>query len=999
MSCCNNITPLMADAKLRVNTRVVFDRLIAQPAFRSEFEPGENSGLVRDIVVPPYGTMARVGGRLLPGSILQTSKALEKLHEAIAQSLDAIIPPAAYASMIVPSLGEALSEMAHSINEKYPVLPDSATLVPIVFAPSGRKTEDQVKDIARVFTAIESIDGRDWLESLLNGIRHRLNNNGVEGEEIEDILDTIRTQKNLPGSQIRRFLDFLDDEALSRVRLQVTMRLMKAIAAQSKKPGFKEYVARVIQCYERFAGVEGEALMLDVSSIYGQKNNALFGEHLSSTTFYACLPVWAEWSVQLFESRTEPTCGFKTIREVSYRFRVNGMNPQAGCSAFKARLQRINDKVLSAPNPDLFVKRDIGELIFLWLVLPKSIDAAEKGDVQVDDVHKIAAKLKNDPLTTLRTIHKRLEDRSGVMDDLAFELISLLKTKSPGIVEIAGRDAERFTVALGRGVVNWEAVESIASPMTDILMKSERGEDSVEWFKHLSIASATSVKGSIASYGVEMKLRERSLTGRGAPHVCAMSRDMEQAVIPVRFVPYTKSKKTNHWSPAVPDTSIFGTQTGIEIEYDLNTLALRRVKDDDKERAEQLRAASLCAFTLVCYITLWELVRRTKAASTNPLVMTLVRLQHSGKRRHGESDAHDGNTAIYGISQALEKALARELPVKLQGLATEQDDTTRWRNRGALYALLGGQGLHFPMPGNLDRVALLTYVTRPCDTHPAHPDADGYLYVSRTYTAHKTGDMGHLCLDSMFSRLVENRQDFKNPSAILEEVARLRNAGFEHIILLSHHFGNRHVGRASERHSPHATLEFLDEAAKRFPDVHLYPLRRDVFPATRLRKRGSTESGFEVVNFSDHQAMYDEIANAVLRSLMPIYTFATLTVVGEEQRPQSGFCTYFFDVEQRLTDMERNEQVRQNILGIGEAQGVRQTLIAVLRALHFMESEKPAAKNNLLPVLDPFDWATPKTTAGAGEIAIMTRRGGRSVLLSVPALLAHVTKVLHKEDL
>jgi hypothetical protein len=50
-----------------------------------------------------------------------------------------------------------------------------------------------------------------------------------------------------------------------------------------------------------------------------------------------------------------------------------------------------------------------------------------------------------------------------------------------------------------------------------------------------------------------------------------------------------------------------------------------------------------------------------------------------------------------------------------------------------------------------------------------------------------------------------------------------------------------------------------------------------------------------------------------------------------------------------------------------------------------------------LPVLDPFDWASPSTTAAAGEVEIMSRRRTGNVLLSLPAVLAHATKVLHKE--
>jgi hypothetical protein len=250
----------------------------------------------------------------------------------------------------------------------------------------------------------------------------------------------------------------------------------------------------------------------------------------------------------------------------------------------------------------------------------------------------------------------------------------------------------------------------------------------------------------------------------------------------------------------------------------------------------------------------------------------------------------------------------------------------------------------------------------------------------------------------MHSRLVENRKEFRSPQPILEEIRRLQESGFSHVMLLSHHFGNRHIGRAAERHAPHGTLEFLDEAVKRFPEMHLYPLRRDVFPATRLRRRQGNESGFEVVAFKDHQEMYASMGQDVLRSVMPIYTFATLTVVGDDKdRPQSGFCTYFYDVEQRITNVEAAKTAEMNMLGIGQAAEVRKSLISVLRAVHFVESEKPSSKSVLLPVLDPFDWANPSKTAASGEVEIMNRRGSRSVLLSLPAVLAHVTKVLHKE--
>ncbi|GGY69039.1 hypothetical protein [Pseudoduganella albidiflava] len=984
---------------LHLNTRSVIQRLVANPSFQPEFVPGTETGFIRDVEIPPFGTTAKLGGRLVPGSEPATAHAVEKLRDAISSELDALMADVDFSALTIPSLSKALEVLAKSVGERVPEFPKTATMVPIQFAAPGRKSDERSKDVARVLSAIETIDGRNWLDVLLNGIATKLRKDGQEEMFIEEVVTAVRSQGTRPGSQIRQLLDFLDDEALSRVRLQVTLRLMECVAAQSNRPGMKAYVGRVRECFDMFAGIEADSLLLDVSSAYGLGNNSEFGDHLRKALFYHCLPAWAEWSVQLFETRTEPARGFNTVREVSYRFRVNGQNPQSGMSAFDTRLSRIHERVLAAPGPEQNVKRPVAELILLYLVIPKSIDDAEALDLGATAA-SIASQLKLDPVRTLTILHDRLTRRSKAMDDIADELVSVLQTKSRTLVDVVNRGVDKFTVALGREIVNWDAVESLTSSKTNVLKEAEKGPNSVVWFAHLTISDMPVVPGSIASYSVQTQLQERSFTPSGDAEQITIERDLSSAVLPVRLVPFRWTKEKLDWSSDIPNEAAFMAGAGVQVEYDLKTLKLSRVAEVDRARSEQLRAAVLTAFSLLTYVALWEVVRRTATALNRPVSMTMVRLQHSGKKSSREEDAHDGNTAIYSVSQALEKTLSRELPVKLQGLTTldrNPADGYRWKKRGALHALLGSQPVKFDMPGELEKVALVTYVTRPCDLYPGHADADGFLFISRTYKASRENGQGVVRFDQMQSRVVDTRKDFNTPQSILEEISRLQKDGFEHIVLLSHHYGNRHIGRAAERHSPHGTLEFLDDAAKRFPGVFLYTLRRDVFPATRLRRRASHESAFEVVSFKDHQAMYDEIAPDVLRSLMPIYTFATLSVVGEESRPQSGFCTYFFDVEQRLSDMQLNETVRQNILGVGAGEGVRKSLVAVLRAIHFMESEKPSDKTHLLPVLDPFDWSSPTTTAAAGEVEIMSRRGGRSVLLSVPAVLAHVTKVLHKD--
>jgi hypothetical protein len=991
--------PLLSveDNKVSLNTRGVLYRLVRSEAFQKDFLPGEGTGFLRDLKAPPRGTTARVGGRLLQGTEASTSKNIERLHEAIKEMVDAALVGLDLQRFTLGSLDETLKVLAASINEPKPAPPDTASVVPMVFASNDRRADERSKDLGRVLTAMETVEGKDGLEALLAGIANKLRKDEMADDEISETLEAIRQQRMRPGSQIREFLDFLDDEALARVRLQVTFRLMDALAVQSSRPGFQAYVERVKGVYDLFGGTAGIAFPLNAARVYGEANASDLSEHVRKALFYTCLPVWAQGSAQLFETRTDAAQGVATVREVSYRFRVNGDNPQEGKPAFEARMDRLQERLLDAPGPDNLVRRDIAELIFLHLVIPDSLEEPTSVDF-VLAAKDLAARLKADPVETLTTLHTALRARSRVVDGIAGELIDLLKSKSNKVVSAANSTVDRFAVSLHRDIVNWEAVESV-TPKTDILVSSSWGDNSIAWFSHLTVSNSVErVPGSVASYEVHTELKERSLAAAGPATQVKMKRDLTAKTLPIRYVPYRWLKEEQQWVPSMTSARYLDAGVGIEVQYDLELLQLKRQKDEaEKERSEQFRSANLAAFTLLVYITLWELQRRIRNGHTE-LTIPMIRLQHTGRKLSREEDANDGNTAVYAVSQAIEKALHRDGPVKLQGLTTQGDDkNARWKRRGALAALLGGQPLEFKLEGSLDKVALVTYVTRPCDSHPLHGDADGYLFMSRTYVAERGEKGGVLKALRMRSRLVETRKDFNNPQPILEEVARLREEGYTHVMLLSHHFGNRHIGRAAERHAPHGTLEFLDEAFKKFPEMHLYPMRRDIFPATRLRKRDQSESGFEVVTFKDHQEMYDK-AQDVLRSIMPIYTFATLAVVGDEgERPQSGFCTYFFDVEQRISDVERYLTVRQNILGFGEAQDVRKSLISVLRGIHFAESEKQQGAV-LLPVLDPFDWANPTNTAAAGEVQVMTRRGGRAVLMSLPAVLAHVTKVLYKDE-
>lgn len=982
------------DGRLHLNLIDALRRLYKLPEFKSDLAAGADVGFFRDLELPPRGTSAKVGGRLLPGTEAKTTAALVKLQEMIARELDAVLPESELPNLLTSSAEQALQTLADRLQVKLPQAPATASMVPIGFAAADRTAAEHEHDVARVLSAVETVEGRDWLERLTDGVKNRLRKDDFDDDEIEPIISSLRAQREQPGSQIRRFLDFLDDEALSRVRLQVTFKLMEAVAQHSNKSGLDAYVSRVLEAFKAYASSSGKAMPLEVSTVYGQRSNVDLSEQMRKATFYSCLPVWAEWSVQLFEARVDPENGFATKREVSYRFRVNGNNPETGKSAFATRLDRIEERLLENPGPEVAAGPSIARLVFLRLVIPDSMEAPTVESI--DTLAKqIAFELKNDPVAAIRTLIAELRAREPVMTGLSQALIRVLQSKSTKLVDAANRVADKFFVAVHQGAIDWAALRAMSSKSTEILVKNDAGNDNITWFQHLTITDTPSEVRALASYRVETHLMERSLTPTGEHHEVRMVRNLEQPVLPVRLVPLIQPKG-EPWQPADTLAVKFDAGRGVDIEYDVRSLTLKRASGDEKATFEQLRTAGCAAFALLAYLALWALVRRSRAvAGMENLAMYMIRLQPGGK----ESDPTDGNAAVYAACQAIERALNRELLVKMQGFHTQGNtNTVQFRKRNSLLAMQGSFPMVTQVGGSLDKVAVLSYVTRPCDVHPQHPDADGFLFISRTFCSDRVGDAMTLRAEHMQSRLVDNRKSFREPELILEEIARLRSLGYEHIVLLSHHYGNRHIGRAAERHSPHGTHEFLEAASSRFPDVYLYPLRRDVFPATRLHTRSATESAFEVVSFADHQRMYEQAERELIRGLQPIYTFATLAVITEDGRPQSGFCTYFFDIEQRLSDLEWSETVRQNMLGTTpQGKAVRESLLGVLRGIHYLESERAATKSQVLPVLDPFGWAMPGTAAAAGELEVMQRRGKGSVLLSFPALLAHVTKVLHKD--
>ncbi|MCX7109454.1 MAG: hypothetical protein NTX45_04825 [Proteobacteria bacterium] len=1000
--------------RLGLNTYGILRRFLRQKAMREAFRQSEASGFLRELASPPKSFTSKMGGRLFNDKTGEVSLHVTKLKHLFSDELDRLgVSPD---TVLVADPEAALRQLAETTEVKAFLKEFPAKLNTMAFAKPDRPASIREKDLARLVSAEEEIQAEDWLERMANSIADVQSREDDEFDETQrdKLFATLRQDFDRNDSQVTRFLNFLEDEALSRVRLAVSFAIMQGLAvqvAQSQDPGeqaFLDYVKRVIALFNFYGAPESDhSLHLDMSRDFGLNADFPVSAELVKALFYHCLPVWAEWNTQIFESRrVDPsTLGVCVVREVSYRFRVNGKDPRSKemLAAFDARLSRLRDTLLDTDReaiPRFRLRRSLTEIMFLWLVLNPAIHLE---NLQIE-AETLANRLNMEGKDGVAALLDGLASWSPKVKGLSKVLVNLLRKKSHNVIAHAQRSVDDLYLVVQQGIVDWAAIERTRGKPRDPLVKPGEGQtENIEWFKYIKVArQPDEVPMSLFSVRVKTKLHERMLAMREDQSASVrVLRQLPKAMLNITWQPISvnENEAPHKPVPRIPKIhKAWRMGPGVDIGFEPEQLKFRNAYKGSysEEDRRQYRAAAATALTVLVYVFLQVLTERIAKARGERIPALMLRFQTQGKK----ASSSEGDPLVYAASQAIESALMRDVPVRMQGLVDDGGDR-QYKDKGASFALSSA----FPLVVGadvkpmVDKIAVIIYATRPCDSHPSLGDADGFLFRVKTYLAEAVNEpfAGYrLSFDRMQSYVVETQDEFKSPKPIVEEVARLHGLGFGHIILISSHYGNRRINRSAQRHSPHTPTAFLDEVANKFSAVSLYMLRRDVFPAFRLHTRDRHESAFESVGLSDHDEFAIGTGDGLQKQLAPVFTFATLAIVGhEDARPQSGFCTYFLDTDYQVRNTEWRERIRSNILN--STSGVRECLLLVLRGLHFLEAEKQPEAGHFKPVLDPFAWVQPVSTEAAGEIEVFpsSRRKGNT-LLSLPALLSHVTDALHR---
>jgi len=347
----------------------------------------------------------------------------------------------------------------------------------------------------------------------------------------------------------------------------------------------------------------------------------------------------------------------------------------------------------------------------------------------------------------------------------------------------------------------------------------------VEWFKHIEIAEQPDVPQLLFSVKVTTELTEHSLILKEAEAQSLQAQRLYPGqLLQIVWLPYDSGKgKEYKLSEMAKEMRACALPAAIQLEYEARTLARSRKKNDDNAR--QFHAAGVTAFTVLVYCCLWQIIKRLKGTHSpldSQFTTLMLRLQESGK-----SAENDGEDHVYAAAQSVEAMLAQDTPVHMQGIVLDNvkssNRSARYVKSGSFDALLSAFPLVIQTKSKpaVERIGLISYATRPTDEMPGQDQGDrNSLFLTQSYIASAVEQpfMGYeLRSERMQSDIVTTLEDLQKQRIVREEIGHLQRQGCQHIILLSHAYGSRHITAPQIATPCSRPSPFWKKSSKRFP--------------------------------------------------------------------------------------------------------------------------------------------------------------------------------------
>lgn len=953
-------------------------------------------GLVTYTSCNSGGDIYRIGGKFKDEEKLK--KAYEKLCKVVEQQIDKL-PGVDWGNVYFRDAFQLFSlfkEQGGIRDREFPCFKEARLqAAPAIISHKGRYQKQKgITRLGRAIAAEETCCVKDFVTRFATAITEYIAQQAGSDLSLATNINVSDWENKIRHSPyLNKYTAFIEDNIFSRARVFTVVEFFKYISEKNKHKKALVQFAKNLDVIVSMT--EDDDAVYKITPPFGDDVfwGIDFKRYLGKKGTFDVLPVWLIDKTDICEKRSEET--LNVSRTVGFRFKINGPTADS-CSidgsAFEERIKKLREdferfKQSEFQHTRVFDASKLGQIIFFNMLLsedPKAMfqqvaDSFNKAREAQDRRDERAAKIV-DRLLDL------LFEKTELMKQIANDVVKVMRLSNPLITDDSLSLKVRLYIT--SDVFSISSGEPIIAP----------GNQGNEWYKTIKIRRikngepVPAVGGAILSFDLDINLFEMMLcVPKEDRRTLFVYRDSSVPLMYIVCVPF--DERHNYKKALIFYYQPFSEATGNKIHF-------------YKEGILGLMSSILVEVVSEAVL---QKIEKENSEVNNLHALIIRRHRYEGQK---EEDP------FYVVGKSFEMAFSEHVPARSQGRDISDNRNKkqeRFKKIAAVKAAFSSLPVAIEYDGDLqytpEKMALVVLSSRPVNSTSQDTE---HILSARTYLAKFGVDSKGNKIMTFDLAFMKGKGLFtpsyfeKTPDALIEIVERICSEhDTKHIIILTHGFGTRNIGRSANRHSTHTNTQIINILTQYFKGIYFYPMIWNEISVTRTTSMKKSESShFEITDFSyaeEQQMWKTDIYNN--RIIFPVYSIGTFRVVGEEEiRPQSNMVTYTAVIDNTIEDGGHNAHILSFLRGdkgeyalSNESRNIRNAIFSMLRGLHYYEGERNVKDYLFFPTVDPFWWLGLTNLNKAGEIVLVDNVFGRekTVILSVYSVLSMLKKLIY----
>ncbi len=287
-------------------------------------------------------------------------------------------------------------------------------------------------------------------------------------------------------------------------------------------------------------------------------------------------------------------------------------------------------------------------------------------------------------------------------------------------------------------------------------------------------------------------------------------------------------------------------------------------------------------------------------------------------------------------------------------------------------------------PKLVDKLAIVIVSSRECDRRWSSSQKLSNLMGEILGLRCKDGTV-RVQLLSTFSDNYEHQQMFQNPTAIIDEVAKLYRMGYRHFVYIAKapYSSTLHMTQTADDGLFFMSREVIKAFKAQHDNINIYPMFFDKYYAVNFLKHLGSNS-FYIQDTAELTNLVDDPSQ---KSVVFFNLFNGITV-GKEERNYNGVISYatLLKIYEGILD---DEDIYKGLIFKGE---LKNDILQYLTLFHFSRYEK---SNQINLKLDPYENLIGDSSVGA--LSLFNHMRGKGEFNSL-AFLTEVQKILNVQQ-